>query len=360
MSKNLSLLLLSLVIATGCTQSPAGEKSGNIENEILGADLADSDIPADSYTRRVAIQGEIGFGETVEGHYASGAYAGWTLTASAGARLAIDAMATDGSDTVIALYGPMNGSSWTGNRPIAVNDDYRGSTNSHIEHRVTRAGTYLVIVREYYGHGGNFDLTLACSGTECRQECGAAGANECPTGSECHRVVCIRAPCPSYCHPIAVHHEGDACEASLCGIAPRIATLMCDDGSVGGFTGNCLYNADATTCHWEIRGCPTSCPPNTLLCVRGSHYDGTPGVCACVPDSVACGGRAGNTCSATQYCAYTEGQSCGRADAQSTCQTRPEVCPQYVLQVCGCDGVTYGNSCFANAAGTGVLHTGPC
>lgn len=359
MRKPLSLLLLSLVIATGCTQSPAGEKSGNIENEILGADLADSDSPADSFTRRVAIQGAIGFGETVEGHYASGGYAGWTLTASAGARLAIDAMATDHSDTVIALYGPMTASTWTGNRPIAVNDDFHGSTNSHIDHRVTRAGTYLVIVREYWGDGGNFNLTLACSGAECRQECGAA--DQCPTGSDCHRVFCIRAPCPSYCQPATVHHAGDTCEASLCGSAPRIATLMCDDGSTGGFTGNCLYNADATTCSWEIRSCPTSCPPNTRLCIQGSHYDGTPGVCACVPDAaVSCGGRSGDTCAANQFCSFTDAAICGRADATGVCTARPQVCPQFILQVCGCNGVTYGNSCFANTAGTSVLHTGPC
>jgi hypothetical protein len=359
MTRNQTSLLLVSLLALGCTQSPAGDKTRDLESAINAEDLADSDSPADSYTRRVAIQGPIGFGETIEGHYAAGGYAAWTFTASANARVTLDAMATDSSDTVIALYGPQTRAGWSGARPIAVNDDYRGSTNSHIDTRVSRAGTYLVIVREYWDDPGNFTLTLACNGaTECRQECGAADA--CPTGSECHRVVCIRAPCPSYCAPIAIHHEGDSCDASLCGIAPRIVTLQCDDGSVGGFTGNCLYNADATTCHWEIRSCPTSCPPNTLLCVRGSHYDGTPGVCACVPDEVACGGRAGNTCSATQYCAYAAGQSCGRADAQATCQTRPEVCTALYQPVCGCDGVTYSNSCHAAGAGTGVDHTGPC
>jgi hypothetical protein len=358
MTRNtVSLLLLSLVVAVGCVQSPAGAKSGDVEGAIANEALADSDTPADGYTRRVAIQGSIGFGESVDGHYASGGYAGWVFTATAGARLSIDAMASDGTDTVIALYGPQTSSSWTGARPLATNDDYHGSTNSHIDHRVTRAGTYLVIVREYWNDAGNFTLTLACAGTECRQECGTA----CPTGSECHRVECIRAPCPSYCAPIAVHHEGDACDPSLCGIAPRIVTLMCDDGSTGGFTGNCLYDADATTCHWEIRSCPpASCPPNTLLCVRGYHYDGTPGVCACVPDAVGCGARLGDTCAADQFCSFTASAMCGRADATGTCTTRPEICNDLYQPVCGCDGVTYSNACRANGAGTSVLHTGPC
>lgn len=362
MTRNLgSLLLLSLAIATGCVQNPAGAKSRDLESEILGADLADSDSAADSYTRRVAIQGSIGFGETVEGHYASGGYAGWVFTASAGARVALDAMATDSSDTVIALYGPQTASGWNGARPIAVNDDYRGSTDSHIDVRVSRAGTYLVIVREYWDEPGNFNLTLACSGSsECRQECGTA--DRCPTGSTCNRVVCIRAPCPSYCAPTRTIHQGDTCDASMCGVAPRIATILCDDGSTGGFTGNCRYNADLTTCGWEIRSCPapTSCPPNTLLCVLGSHYDGTPGVCACVPDATSCGGRLGNTCSATQFCSFSASAMCGYADATGTCTTRPDVCTALYQPVCGCNGQTYSNACTANAAGTSVLHTGPC
>lgn len=360
MTRNASyLLLLSLAVATGCVQSPAGAKSRDLESEIAGADLADSDIPADSYTRRVAIQGSIGFGESVDGHYASGGYAGWLFTASAGARIALDASATDGSDTVLAVYGPQTGSSWTGARPLAVNDDYRGSTNSHIDVRAPRAGTYLVIVREYWDDPGNFTLTLACSGAECRQEC--AADDRCPTGSECTRVVCIRAPCPSYCHPTLPIHAGDACDEARCGVRPRSVTLMCEDGSIGGNTGRCLYNADLTTCSWEIRSCPsTSCPPNTLLCVRGSHYDGTPGVCACVPDTVSCGGRLGNTCAANQFCSFSASAMCGYADATGTCQTRPEVCTALYQPVCGCDGVTYSNACHANGAGTSVLHSGPC
>lgn len=360
MTRNLrSFMLLSLAVATGCVQSPATDKSRDLESEILGADLATADSPADGYTRRVAIQGPISFGETVEGHYAAGGYAGWVFTASAGARVSLDATATDGSDTVIALYGPQPAAGWDRSRPIAVNDDYRGSTNSHIEHRVARAGTYLVIVREYWDEGGNFDLTLACSGAECRQECGAD--DRCPTGSSCNRVFCIRAPCPSYCAPTPAHHAGDACDEALCGVRPRSVTLMCDDGSIGGNTGNCLYNEDLT-CSWEIRACPTpeSCPPNTRLCIQGTHYDGTPGVCACVPDAVNCGGRLGNTCSDTQFCSFTESAICGYADATGTCETRPEICTTLYQPVCGCDGVTYSNSCAANSAGTSVYHAGAC
>jgi hypothetical protein len=74
----------------------------------------------------------------------------------------------------------------------------------------------------------------------------------------------------------------------------------------------------------------------------------------------ACGARAGNTCTANEYCAYRIGEHCGAADAQSTCQLRPPGCNADHHPVCGCDQKTYGNACVAAQAGTGVLKLGPC
>ena len=45
------------------------------------------------------------------------------------------------------------------------------------------------------------------------------------------------------------------CAPDECGPQPGLPALTCDDGSVGGFTGQCL-RADDGTCHWEIRECP--------------------------------------------------------------------------------------------------------
>lgn len=73
-----------------------------------------------------------------------------------------------------------------------------------------------------------------------------------------------------------------------------------------------------------------------------------------------CGGFLGNTCSDDEYCAYVPGEHCGAADASSTCEPRPEACIELFAPVCGCDGNTYSNSCFAAMAGTGVVAEGEC
>lgn len=66
-------------------------------------------------------------------------------------------------------------------------------------------------------------------------------------------------------------------------------------------------------------------------------------------------------CAEDQYCDHGD-EACGRTDLAvvGTCEPRPEGCDLSYTPVCGCDGVTYGNQCEANAAGQDILHLGEC
>jgi hypothetical protein len=81
------------------------------------------------------------------------------------------------------------------------------------------------------------------------------------------------------------------------------------------------------------------------------------------PDPVACqeicGGVLGIVCeNPDQFCQLPIGACC--CDFQGVCTDIPDACPENWDPVCGCDGTTYSNLCFAAANGVSVDYIGEC
>jgi hypothetical protein len=110
-----------------------------------------------------------------------------------------------------------------------------------------------------------------------------------------------------------------------------------------------------------------------------TQFDSIPGPNAdgvCVPGlgigvGVPCGSRGLAECGAGLYCNHLPSDemftgpslarpSCGRDDVPGTCAPIPAECVASVSPTCGCDGMTYTNSCVAAAAGVPVDHRGAC
>ncbi len=72
-------------------------------------------------------------------------------------------------------------------------------------------------------------------------------------------------------------------------------------------------------------------------------------------------------CYANTQCNQTNGEycqrpvgSCGGTFANGNCTAMPQICTLQFQPVCGCDQITYGNPCLAQAAGVTIALNGPC
>jgi len=88
-------------------------------------------------------------------------------------------------------------------------------------------------------------------------------------------------------------------------------------------------------------------------CVPGEHGGADGG-------ASACGSRGTQSCEDDEFCKYPVSAACGEADAPGVCTAAPDVCYEIFKPVCGCDGVTYTNDCFAAHASASVRHEGAC
>lgn len=67
-----------------------------------------------------------------------------------------------------------------------------------------------------------------------------------------------------------------------------------------------------------------------------------------------------NECGMGQYCQLSPEEQCGDGWVEGTCTSTQVVCPAVYTPVCGCDGETYSNRCYAQQAGQNVWRDGEC
>ncbi len=103
--------------------------------------------------------------------------------------------------------------------------------------------------------------------------------------------------------------------------------------------------------------CPVACQSDSD-CGRGETCSN--GVCVPNNGDVICGARAGDTCQDDEFCNFPDIAMCGATDQSGVCEARPQICPDVIDPVCGCDFMTYNNACEAQGAGTDVLYDGAC
>ena len=241
-----------------------------------------------------------------------------------------------------------------------------------------------------------WDPVCGCDGVTYHNECYAAAAGvNIEYDGECLPSCTNNGDCEAgdYCSKAAGNCDGLGACSPRPEVCPDVWDPVC---GCDGFTYSNACDAAAAGVNIEYDGeCLPSCTNNSQCAVDSycskakGHCDGQgacsprPEICPAVWDPVCGCDRAtyGNACYAAAagvnvdydgYClpSCTDNSQCavddycskaaGNCDGMGDCSPRPEICPDVWDPVCGCDGATYSNECYAAAAGANADYGGQC
>src|SRR5688572_4878241 len=133
--------------------------------------------------------------------------------------------------------------------------------------------------------------------------------------------------------------------------APRGVRWMVMKRSMRSWVGVVVAVAAA----WGLAGCDGNSGGGTGGTGGGGGTAGAGGTAG----GGECGGIAGKTCAASEYCDYNQ-DNCGANDTLGVCKPRPEACDNIYSPVCSCAGTVAGNDCEAYATGQDLSSAGGC
>lgn len=193
-----------------------------------------------------------------------------------------------------------------------------------------------------------------------RGECGGVGTCEPvpPPGWACPDPgppVCgcdgVTYGCDDHAHAVGVNVAGDGdC------VSPCAADDVMEVGSCEPLRG---FYWDGTSCQ-ILSGC--ECVGRDCDRVAATLEECQMRHAGCErPPGGDCGGFAGLVCRPDEWCDFPASMvGCGAADELGRCRPRPTACDLSIDPVCGCDGLTHDNECFAQMAGVDVAGAGTC